>query len=130
MEKNMNQERVDQLIKQFWRYGYLTVKRKYGTYLPAPELIGDYEVDAIGKQVDRFAIGITLSDNDIADPNIIEKIAFLATRHTRFTKKNVLLIVGVPKAALRKTKLLLTGLDPEIKKNIKIVSFPLSQTIN
>ena len=42
-------ERVDHLIDHLWSNGYLTLSRKFGKYLPAPTLLGNYEVDAIAK---------------------------------------------------------------------------------
>lgn len=49
----MNTDRrkdVDLLIEEFWKKGYLTLYRKYGTYLPEPSNIGGFEVDVIAKQ--------------------------------------------------------------------------------
>ncbi len=115
-----NQERVDQLIQHFWKNGYLTVKRKYGTYLPEPTRVGTYDVDAIGKQRKKYAIGINLSENELNDPEIINKLNYLATRNTKYTQKKVLLFVGVPRELRDKAKLIIAQLDTEVRKNIKL----------
>ncbi len=126
-----SQERVDALIEQFWKNGYLTISRKFGKYLPSPNPIGKYEVDAIAKYKKKIVIGITLSEEDIMDPKTISKINFLATRHTKYSHQRVTLFVGVPKDSTYKAKLVISGLDEEIKKNIKIVPLPSSfQTVN
>lgn len=67
----MNTDRrkdVDLLIEEFWKKGYLTLYRKYGTYLPEPSNIGGFEVDVIAKQKENFAIGINLIDQDFKNP--------------------------------------------------------------
>jgi hypothetical protein len=120
----MNSDRrkdVDMLIEEFWRKGYLTLSRKYGTYLPEPNAIGGFEVDAIAKYKDNFAIGITLSDNDFNDPVMIKnKLAYLANRQSRGTNKKVQLFVGVSLLNLKNAKTFLDELDSDTKKNIKL----------
>jgi len=119
-----NQERVDQLIQHFWKNGYLTVKRKYGTYLPEPTRVGTYDVDAIGKQRKKYAIGINLSEEELNDPQIVDKLNFLATRNTKYTQKKVLLFVGVAREFRDKAKLIIARLDTEVRKNIKLAVIP------
>lgn len=120
----MNSDRrkdVDMLIEEFWKKGYLTVFRKYGTYLPEPNAIGGFEVDAIAKYKDSFAIGITLSDNDFNDPVIVKnKLAYLANRQSRGSNKKVQLFVGVSFLNFKKAKAILDELDSDTKKNIKL----------
>ncbi len=113
---------VDTLVKNFWKHGYLTVKRKFGTYLPEPEKVGDFDVDIIARQKKDYAIGITLIPEDLNSPRLLEKICFLATRHTKFSNRKVQLFLGVPSKHLRKVKLLTENIDDQIRKNIKIVS--------
>lgn len=48
MKESIRQRSVDDLISHFWKNGYLTLSRKFGTYLPTPSNVGKYEVDAIG----------------------------------------------------------------------------------
>ena len=120
----MNMERrreIDLLIEEFWKKGYLTLFRKYGTYLPEPSNIGGFEVDVIAKQKDNLAIGITLSDQDFKDPAFIKnKLSYLAQRQSRGTNKKVQLFVGVSIINLKFAKALLDELDPETKRNIKL----------
>jgi hypothetical protein len=128
--ENMNkQERVDELIQQFWKNGYLTVSRKYGTYLPDPPRMGKYDIDALGKFKNQYAIGVTLTAEEIDAPGIENKLIYLATRHTKYTNKNVLLFVAIPQGYASKVNKIVASLNNEIKKNIKISAIPLS-TIN
>jgi len=124
----MNTDRrrdVDLLIEEFWKKGYLTLYRKFGTYLPEPSNIGEFEVDVIAKLKDNFAIGITLNDQDFKDSSFIKnKLSYLAQRQTRGSNKKVQLFVGVSLLNLKYAKTLLDELDPETKKNIKL--FPIT----
>lgn len=120
----MNTDRrrdVDLLIEEFWKKGYLTLYRKFGTYLPEPSNIGGFEVDVIAKNKDNIAIGITFNEQDFKDPLMIKnKLSYLAQRQTRGTNKKVQLFVGVSILNLKNAKDLLDELDPETKKNIKL----------
>ena len=120
----MNTDRrrdIDLLIEEFWKKGYLTLFRKFGTYLPEPSNIGGFEVDVIAKHKDNFAIGITLTDQDFIDISSVKnKLAYLAQRQTRGTNKKVQLFVGVSIINFKYAKTLLDELDPETKKNIKL----------
>jgi len=113
---------VDTLIKNFWKLGYMTVKRKFGTYLPEPERVGGFDIDVIARQKDDYAIGITLTTEDLNNPHLLEKLTFLATRHTKFTNRSVQLFAGVPSHQVRKVRMLIENLEDEVKKNIKIIS--------
>lgn len=120
----MNTDRrrdIDLLIEEFWKKGYLTLYRRFGTYLPEPSNIGGFEVDVIAKQKDNLAIGITFNDQDFKDTSFIKnKLSYLAQRQTRGTNKKVQLFVGVSLLNLKYAKALLDELDPETKKNIKL----------
>jgi hypothetical protein len=120
----MNTDRrrdVDLLIEEFWKKGYLTIFRKFGTYLPEPSNIGGFEVDVIAKLRDSFAIGITLNDQDFKEPSFIKnKLSYLAQRQTKGSNKKVQLFVGVSLLNVKYAKTLLEELDPETKKNIKL----------
>lgn len=120
-EQITQQQKVDQLIKTFWKNGYLTLSRKYGTYLPEPSPIGNYEVDVVGKKVKKYAIGITLNENDLSDPNIMKKIEFLASRQTRNTNHRVILFIGVEQSLVKQTRDILKLIPEEIRKFIKVV---------
>ena len=130
MERTKEQNRVDQLVKQFWKYGYLTVKRKFGTYLNEPDQIGEYNIDAIGKQLNDYAIGITLTAEDFTNPSLVEKITFLASRHTKYSHKEVMLIIGVPFKLKNEIAVLLNRISPGIRKNIQIVYFAEKKSVN
>ncbi len=120
----MNTDRrrdVDLLIEEFWKKGYLTLFRKFGTYLPEPSDIGGFEVDVIAKLKDNFAIGISLSDQDFKEPSFIKnKLSYLAQRQSKGSNKKVQLFVGVSLLNIKYAKTLLEELDPETKKNIKL----------
>ncbi|MFC2134021.1 hypothetical protein ACFLTH_05335 [Bacteroidota bacterium] len=121
MIRATNKDRVDALIDHFWQKGYLTISRKFGTYLPAPKPIGNYEVDAIAKYKEKVVLGITLTENDLEDPKIISRLNFLATRHTRYSNKRVTLFIGVPNKFLTKAKQIISDLDEEARSHIRLV---------
>jgi hypothetical protein len=122
MKESIRQRKVDDLVDHFWKNGYLTLSRKFGTYLPDPKNVGEYEVDAIGKLKKKYAIGVILSEDELNDPKIFTKLDYLATRHTKYTNKNVTLFVGVPKLLFNKIKLCISNLTEEAQRNIKIVA--------
>lgn len=111
---------IDLLVNEFWRLGYFTLSRKFGTYLPEPSNVGKFSVDVIGRQKDKYAIGITLNKEDIFNPALIEKINFLASRKIRNSDKPILLIIGVPDIYFNQVKELLSNINESIKKNIKL----------
>ena len=111
---------IDLLLEQFWRRGYMTVRRRYGTYLPESDKIGTFDVDIIARYKDDYAIGLTLSQTDFIDNNLVSKIKYLATRRTKFTNRKVKLFVGVSTIFYKHAKRLLEQLDTEVQKNIKL----------
>lgn len=132
----IKRKNIDYLIEQFWKNGYLTLSRKFGTYLPEPEKIGGFDVDIIAKQGKEYALGITISEEDFRDPKLLDRISFLATRKTKFTQKQVLLYIGIPEEHLLLAKGLIDSLSNDIKNNIKLFSLadkslpPLSRSKN
>jgi hypothetical protein len=116
----MKRKSVDLLVEQFWKNGYLTIRRKFGTYLPEPAKVGNFEVDIIARYKDSYAIGLTLTRNEMNDPKIKEKIIFLATRQTRFTNKSVKLFIGADAGIYKNAKSLIETLDNDVKKNIRL----------
>ncbi len=118
----IKRKNIDYLIEQFWKNGYLTVSRKFGTYLPDPGKIGGFDVDIIARQGKDYAIGITLSEEDFKDPKLLDRISHLATRRTKFTQKKVVLYVGVPEEHLLLAKGLINTLSNEIKSNVLLFS--------
>jgi hypothetical protein len=120
---SLNKKMVDAIIDQFWKLGYLTISRKFGTYLPEPPKVGGFEVDAIARQNNNYAIGLALSEDDFADPKLLQKLTFLASRQTKYTNKKVLLFIGTPQNKLKMAKELIEYLPYEAKTSIKI--FPI-----
>jgi hypothetical protein len=113
---------VDTLVKNFWKLGYMTVKRKYGTYLPEPEKVGEFDIDIVARQKKDYAIGITLTAEELSNPKLLEKIIYLATRHTKFSNRKVQLFLGVPSKHYKRMKLLIEHLEDEVRRNIKLIS--------
>ena len=111
---------IDLLVNEFWRLGYFTLSRKLGTYLPEPSNIGRYSVDVIGRQREKYAIGITLTKEDIFNPDLIEKINYLASRKSKASDKPILLLIGVPEAYIQQVKEILSHIDDNLRKNIKL----------
>ena len=106
---NDARKNIDLLIDQFWKRGYMTVFRKYGTYLPEPSRVGEFDVDIIARY-----------KNDFNSSNLIDKLNYLATRHTKYSNKRVMLFLGVPSAYYKQAKLVLEQLQPDARKNIKL----------
>ena len=112
---------IDLLINEFWRQGYFTVSRRLGTYLPEPENVGKFQVDVIGRQKEKYAIGITLSKEDIFKSDLLEKINYLASRKSRSSGKSITLFIGVEDIYFKRVKELLINIDEKIRRNIKLV---------
>ena len=119
----MKRQSVDLLIGQFWKNGYLTISRKYGTYLPEPQRMGGFEVDIVARYKKDYAIGITLNEEDLENPELKNKIHFLATRQTKSSNKDVLLFVGIPSDLRKKIEFIISTMDENVRKNIKIQFF-------
>ena len=117
----MKRRTVDLLIEQFWKQGYLTVSRKFGTYLPEPSKVGGFEVDIIAKYKKDYAIGITITGEELNDPKILEKLHYLATRKTKYTGNRVILYVGAETDYIKNLRVLVSSLSDEVKKNIKVI---------
>jgi hypothetical protein len=111
---------IDLLVNEFWRLGYFTLSRKLGTYLPEPSNIGRFSVDVIGRQREKYAIGITLTKEDIFNPDLIEKINYLASRKSKASDKPILLLIGVPEDYFQQVKEILSHIDDNLRKNIKL----------
>ena len=119
----MKRQSVDLLIDQFWKNGYLTISRKFGTYLPEPQRMGGFDVDIVARYKKDYAIGITLDEMDVNDPELKNKIEFLATRQTKFTNKKVLLFIGIPNDLKKKIEFIISTMDENVRKNIKMQFF-------
>jgi hypothetical protein len=123
-------EIIDLLVNEFWRLGYFTLSRRMGTYLPEPTAIGKFKVDVVGRQKDKYAVGIILSQNDLIDVNFIEKITFLASRHSKSSKKPVTLLIGVPANYFKLVKQKINSLEEELKRNIKLIKISENKNAN
>ena len=118
---NITEKRsVDLLVSEFWRLGFFTLSRRLGIFLPEPENIGKFSVDVIGRQKEKYALGITLTNEDIFNPNLIEKINYLASRKTKSSDRSIVLIIGVPDLYLKQVREILRSVDNKLKKNIKL----------
>ncbi|MFO7527150.1 MAG: hypothetical protein R6W68_16980 [Ignavibacteriaceae bacterium] len=111
---------IDLLVEQFWKRGYLTLSRKFGTYLPEPSSIGGFEVDIIARLKNNYAIGITINSEDINNTSLLNRLRYLATRQTRNSNKKVMLFVGVSKSDFSRAKSMLNILEEDIRKNIRL----------
>jgi hypothetical protein len=121
MTELSRRKNVDLLVEQFWRKGYLTLSRKFGTYLPEPTSVGGFEVDVVARQKNKYAIGLTITDDDLNNPALLSnKIQHLATRHTRNGNFPVVLFIGVKEGNFKEVKLLIDRLDEDIRRNIKL----------
>lgn len=115
-----HKDRVDALISQMWKSGYLTISRKYGKYLPAPQPVGEFEVDAIGKYKRKYMIGIVLRDEELNNPKLVSKIKYLSSQNTKYTNEKVKLIIGVNQKNFQKLSEMINTLPPENKNQIQI----------
>lgn len=112
---------IDLLVNEFWRLGFFTLSRRLGTYLPEPENIGKFQVDVIGRQKEKYAIGIILSKEDIYKSDLLEKINYLASRRSRSSGKSITLFIGLDDIYFKRVKELLLNIDEKIRRNIKLV---------
>lgn len=115
-----HKDRVDALISQMWKSGYLTISRKYGKYLPAPQPVGEFEVDAIGKYKRKYMIGIVLRDEELNNPKLLSKIKYLSSQNTKYTNEKVKLIIGVNQKNFQKLNEMINTLPTENKNQIQI----------
>jgi len=119
---NISEKRaIDLLVNEFWRLGFFTISRRLGTYLPEPANVGNFKVDAVGRLKEKYAIGIVLDKEDIFNPDLLEKLSYLATRKSRTSNKTITLFIGVDDNHFKQVKELMASLDETIRKNIKLV---------
>jgi hypothetical protein len=122
MNMNISEKKaIDLLVNEFWRLGFFTLSRRLGTYLPEPENIGQFQVDVIGRQKEKYAIGIMLSKEDIYKSDLLEKINYLASRRSRSSGKSITLFIGLDDIYFKRVKELLLNIDEKIRRNIKLV---------
>jgi len=116
----LHSDRVDELISQMWKSGYLTINRKYGKYLPSPKPIGEFDVDAVAKYKRKYMIGILVSEDDLSNQNFFRKIKYLSSRNTKYTNEKVTLLIGISKNNYERLKSFVAQLPEENKKQIQI----------
>lgn len=117
-------ERIDSLIDHLWRNGYLTLSRKYGKYLPSPQPVGNYEIDAVARYKKKIALGITVTEDDLNDPGLVTKLHFITNFRSKNSSNKVTLFLGVPESQILKAEMILSSLDENTREKIKIVSIP------
>ncbi len=117
-------ERIDSLIDHLWRNGYLTLSRKYGKYLPSPQPVGNYEIDAVARYKKKIALGITITEDDLNDPGLASKLHFITNFHSKNSSNKVTLFLGVQESQILKAEMILSSLDENTREKIKIVSIP------
>ena len=131
MEMNVSERKaIDLLVNEFWRLGFFTLSRRLGTYLPEPENVGKFQVDVIGRQKEKYAIGITLSKEDIYKSDLLEKINYLASRKSRSSGKSITLFIGVNDLYYKRVKELSQNIDETLRRNIKLVRIEESNFSN
>jgi len=117
---NNSKQYIDLLVSEFWKRGYTIQSRKYGKYLPEPPAIGEFQIDILAKRDKDFAIGIAVSEYEVNDSAILNKLTFLATRITRMTKRNVHLLIGAPPNCYRRIKELLDSVALLSKEHVSL----------
>lgn len=119
--KTTPRDRVDSIIDHFWKNGYLTISRKYGTYLPSPKPVGNFDIDALGKFKKTYVFGVALTEKDLDDPRIIERINYLSSQNTKYSNRKVKLYLGIPKQFSSRLRDIVSNLPKENSQNIRVI---------
>jgi hypothetical protein len=119
MKIQSHKDRVDALISQIWKSGYLTISRKYGKYLPSPKPIGEFEIDVLAKYKRKYIIGLIVNEKDLADPKFLSKLSYLSSRNTKYTNEKVTLLLGVSSQNENQLKEIIEKLPEENRRQIK-----------
>jgi hypothetical protein len=123
-------QNIDLLVNEFWKLGYFTVSRRFGTYLPEPSQVGGFAIDIVGRYKNKYAIGITINKEEFKDLERLKaKLVYLSTRHTKFSNESVQLFVGIPSIYYQHSKELIKILTDDIQKNIKLIRI-IEKTLN
>lgn len=95
--QNLNKrDLTDKLYFKLRASGYSTLGRRYGTYIPDPPDIGEFQIDILAKQKKEFAIGIVIDDLSGMDMEFLrKKINFLAERKSTYSGNPVKLFIAV-----------------------------------
>jgi hypothetical protein len=90
---------TDKLYFKLRAYGYSTLGRRFGTYIPNPPNIGEFEIDILAKLKKEFAIGIVIDDLRGVDFEFIrKKLTFLAERKSTYSGNPVKLFIALTRA--------------------------------
>ncbi len=112
---------TDKLYFKLRSSGYSTIGRRFGTYLPDPPDIGEFQIDILAKQKKEFAIGIVLDDLAGIDVNFIkQKIRFLAERKSTYSGNPVKLYIALTRKNYFFIKHLLDSDLSDISRNIEL----------
>lgn len=117
----MKDEKINELVRFFWKFGYEPIQIKGSKYLKAPERIGNYEIDILAKKDKYFAIGIVIKNSEIENQNeLIQKITYLASLKNKFDKKDIYLFLGCQKENYETIKKLLNFVPRNFHHKIKL----------
>lgn len=120
----INFDKRDITDKQYFKFrasGYSTIGRRFGTYLPDPPDIGEFQIDILAKQKKEFAIGIVLDDLAGVDVNFIkQKIRFLAERKSTYSGNPVKLYIALTRKNYFFIKHLIDSDLSDISLNIEL----------
>lgn len=112
---------TDKLYFKLRASGYSTIGRRFGTYLPDPPDIGEFQIDILAKQKKEFAIGIVLDDLAGVDVNFIkQKIRFLAERKSTYSGNPVKLYIALTRKNYFFIKHLIDSDLSDISLNIEL----------
>lgn len=130
MKSEKEKIRVEKLVDHLLSRGYMTLSRKYSKYLPKPPSINGWDIDVVAsitepihfksKYRKKIAIGITLSENDLEDTQLITRLNKLANLKSKSNSK-VTLFVGVPANKILQADMIINLLDDEVKNKIKLI---------
>lgn len=122
MQSLNKRDLTDKLYFKLRSSGYSTLGRRYGTYIPDPPDIGEFQIDILAKQKKEFAIGIVIDDLSGMDMEFIrKKIKFLAERKSTYSGNPVKLFIALARKNFFLIKHLVeTDLAP-ISENIELV---------
>ncbi|KAB2909412.1 MAG: hypothetical protein LC102_02345 [Ignavibacteriales bacterium] len=124
MYKLNKRDLTDKLYFKLREIGYSTIGRRYGTYLPNPPDIGEFEIDILAKRKMDFAIGIAIDDLSGVDIEFIKKkIRFLAGRKSTYSGNPVRLYIAVTRRNYFLLKHIIDGDLQDLSTEVELVLF-------
>lgn len=117
-------ELLDTLVQKIRLEGYQIVSRKHGKFLPAPPPVGSHEIDVLAKRNNKFVIGLAVTSEEVKKDGLKDKLAYLATRTSRYSNLPVILFIGVEQSQYVKLAQILQQIPAEVKRQIR--TFPVS----